>query len=323
MSISRPILLLLVLSCLSLVGLAYSGMLVSQAQRQRRRLGERFQMVTAPHLRVHRLEMSAFLRPTRTEGLSLVDRLARLFHIDTEKLDLYPLRWWLVLLITLGVADVGRVLARMVVGDLLALLAMPPLWVLLSRSFFNWAENRQRDKLLSQFPDALAMIVRSVRVGIPVMEAMRAVSRELPEPTGPEFDRLVNQVAVGGALEDAIMEMARRSGLPEYRFFATAIALQNQTGGKLSDTLESLADVIRKRMALKSKAKAMTSEARASIMVLAGMPVLTGAGLWALNPKYMNILFETSSGQKAFGAAVLSLCVGLFVMRTIIRRTLR
>ena len=324
MSFSRPLLLLFLLSCLSLAGLAYSGMLVSQAQRQRRRAAERFQLVTAPHMRVHRVELSAFLRPTSKRGeQSLVARLAGLFHIDMEKLDLYPLRWWLVLLITLGIADIGRILARMLLGDVLALLAMPVLWVVLSRSFFTWVENRQRDKLLNQFPDALAMIVRSVRVGIPVMEAMRAVSRELPEPTGPAFDRLVNQVAVGGSLEDAILELARRAGLAEYRFFATAVALQNQTGGKLSDTLESLADVIRKRMALKSKAKAMTSEARASIMVLAAMPVLTGAGMWALNPKYMNLLLTNSSGNKLFGAAVLSLCFGMFVMRTIIRRTLR
>ena len=200
---------------------------------------------------------------------------------------------------------------------------MPAVWVLLCRSFFGWAENRQRDKLLAQFPDALAMIVRSVRVGIPVMEAMRAVAREIPAPTGPEFDRLVNRVAVGGPLEDAILDMARRTGLPEYRFFATAVSLQNQTGGKLSDALDGLADVIRKRMALKSKGRAMTSEARASTMVLAAMPVVTGAGLWALNPKYMNVLADTATGHKIFGMAVLSLSIGLIVMRTIIRKTLR
>lgn len=324
MSISRPLLLLFVLSCLSLVGLAYSGVLVSQAQRQRRRTNERFTMVTATHVRVRSLQLSAFLRPvTAEQERSMAGRLAGLFGIDLEKTDLYPIRWWLVLLITLAIADVARLLARDLLGNFLALLAVPVVWVVLSRSFFNWAETRQRDKLLAQFPDALAMIVRSVRVGIPVMEAMRAVARELPEPTGPEFERLVNQVAVGGALEDAILEMSRRSGLPEYRFFATAVSLQNQTGGKLSDALDGLAEVIRKRMQLKSKGRAMTSEARASTMVLAAMPVLTGAGLWALNPTYMDILFDTTSGHKAFGAAVLSLTIGLSVMRMIIRKTLR
>lgn len=324
MILYRPLLLLLVMSCLSLAGLVYSGVLVSQAQRQRRRVGERMKMVTTPHMRVKTLQLSAFVRPVDTgKQRSLSGQLAALFSIDLEKTDLYPIRWWLVLIITLAISDVVRLLARALLGDFLSLLAMPIVWVILSRSFFNWAENRQRDKLLAQFPDALAMIVRSVRVGIPVGEALRAVSREIPEPTGPEFERLVNQVAVGGSLEDAILEMSRRSGLPEYRFFATAISLQNQTGGKLSDALEGLADVIRKRMALKSKGKAMTSEARASTMVLGAMPILTGAGLWALNPTYMDILFYTHSGHKAFGAAVLSLSTGLLVMRTIIKKTLR
>ena len=324
MSIDRPLLLLLAMSCLSLIGLLYSGMLVSQAQRQRKRTTERLTLATTPHLRVRPLQLSAFVRPADTQQQkSIVGRLAAIFRIDPEKTDLYPIRWWLVLVITLAVADVARLLARDLLGDFLALLAMPVVWVVLSRGFFNWAETRQRDKLLAQFPDALAMIVRSVRVGIPVMEALRAVAREIPAPTGPEFERLVNQVSVGGTLEDAILEMSRRSGLPEYRFFATAISLQNSTGGKLSDALDGLADVIRKRMALKSKGKAMTSEARASTMVLAAMPVLTGAGLWALNPTYMNILFYTKSGHKAFGAAVLSLSIGLLVMRTIIKKTLK
>jgi len=324
MSLNRSLLFLLAMSVMSLIGLAYSGMLVSQAQRQRKRVNERFGMVTAPHARTRTLQLSAFVRPSNNQQQrSISGQLAALFRINLERAEIYPVKWWLVLLVTLAVADIARLLARDLLGDFLALLAMPVVWVMLSRSFFNWAENRQRDKMLAQFPDALAMIVRSVRVGIPVMEAMRAVAHQIPAPTGPEFDRLTNQVAVGGALEDAIMELARRSGLPEYRFFATAIALQNQTGGKLSDALDSLGDTIRKRMALKSKARAMTSEARASTMVLAGMPVLTGAGLWALNPKYMNILFETSSGHKAFGAAVLSLSLGLLVMRTIIKKTLK
>lgn len=324
MSFDRPLLLLFVMSCLTLLGLAYSGILVSQAQRQRRRMGERIGSVASSHVQVRPLQLSAFLRPVDTQQQrSITSQLAAVFRIDMEKTHLYPIRWWLVLAITLAIADVARLLARDLLGDFLALLAMPLIWVVLSRSFFGWAENRQRDKLLAQFPDALAMIVRSVRVGIPVMESLRAVAREIPAPTGPEFDRLVNQVAVGGTLEDAILEMARRAGLPEYRFFATAISLQNQTGGKLSHALDGLGEVIRKRMALISKGKAMTSEARSSTMVLAAMPILTGAGLWALNPTYMDVLFDTQKGHKFFGAAVLSLSIGLMVMRAIIKKTLK
>jgi tight adherence protein B len=166
------------------------------------------------------------------------------------------------------------------------------------------------------------MIVRAVRVGIPVMEAVRAVSRESPEPTGPEFAHLVNQVSIGVSLEEAVMEVARRADIPEYRFFATALSLQNQTGGTLSETLEGLADVIRKRVALVSKGKAMTSEARASAMILAALPFLTGTMLWALNPAYIDLLFDDPTGRTLFATAVISLGIGLMLIRTIIRKSL-
>jgi tight adherence protein B len=166
------------------------------------------------------------------------------------------------------------------------------------------------------------MIVRSIRVGIPVLEAVRAVSREIPAPTGTEFGRLMNQVAIGASLEDAVTGLARRGGLPEYRFFATALSLQNQTGGTLSETLENLADVIRKRAALRAKGHAMTSEARSSAMILAALPVFTGGLLYLLNPPYIMLLFTDPSGQSMFTSALISLGTGLFVIRTIIRRTL-
>jgi tight adherence protein B len=166
------------------------------------------------------------------------------------------------------------------------------------------------------------MIVRSVRVGIPVQEAVRTVARELPYPTGPEFSRLVSQVSVGVSMDDGMIEMARRAGLPEYRFFATALSLQNQTGGALSETLENLADVIRKRAALKAKGMAMASEAKATAFVLAALPVLIGLVLWALNPAYISLLFTDDTGHKLLAAAVVSLSIGLFVIRTIIKKSL-
>jgi tight adherence protein B len=205
---------------------------------------------------------------------------------------------------------------------MLAWLAFPIAWVGLSRTFFGFFDRRFRERLLTQFPDALAMIVRSVRVGIPVQEAIRTVARELPDPTGPEFSRLVSEVSVGVNMDDAMNQMARRAGLPEYRFFATALSLQNQTGGALSETLDNLADVIRKRSALKAKGMAMASEAKATAGILAALPVVISLILWALNPSYIALLFNDPTGHNLLGAAVLSLITGLFVIRTIIKRSL-
>jgi tight adherence protein B len=202
-------------------------------------------------------------------------------------------------------------------------LVLPPAWVFISRIGFGLISCNRRSALFTQFPDALFMIVRAVRVGLPRSQAMRAVVREAPEPTRSEFSRLVERLSIGTAFDAAMLEMAQRTGLPEYRFFATALALQSQTGGSLSDTLEGLADVIRKRVALKERGKALSSEARASAMVLVVLPFAISGILWILNPAYIGVLFTQPAGNKLLAAAVLSLGLGLLSMRFIINRSLR
>ena len=121
-----------------------------------------------------------------------------------------------------------------------------------------------------------------------------------PNPTAGEFNRLVEQIAVGTPLDEAVTELAARTGLAEYRFFATALSLQTQTGGTLSETLENLADVIRKRAALKARGHAMTAEARTSSAILAMLPIVTGVMLYFLNPSYIMMLFTDRHRQNVF-----------------------
>jgi tight adherence protein B len=278
-------------------------------------------MVVAPLVRAQRLEISAFTRAPKPRDQSLVGTAAWVFGFNPTTPDRYPLTWWVVVTVALAVAKAGQSLSGDLLGGL-AWIGIPIGWVALSRAFFGYFDRRIREQLLAQFPEALAMIVRSVRVGIPVQEAIRTVAREQPEPTGLEFSRLVDQVSVGVSMEDAMREMADRTGLPEYRFFATALSLQNQTGGALSETLDNLADVIRKRAALKAKGLAMTSEAKATAAILAALPVLIAVLLWAVNPEYISVLFTDPSGRRMLVFAIMSLGMGLFVIRTIIRRSL-
>ncbi|MEJ0016007.1 MAG: type II secretion system F family protein [Acetobacteraceae bacterium] len=312
---------LLIMSCLSLAGLGFSGYLVSRAQAFRQKRDARLAAVLTPHIRTQKLEISAFTRATKPRDQSLEGMASLVFGFDAATPDRYPLRWWVVVVIALAIAKAAHSLVADLAG-VMAWLVIPLVWIGLSRAFFGFFDRRLREQLLAQFPDALAMIVRSVRVGIPVQESIRTVAREIPAPTGVEFARLVSQVSVGVSMEDAMTDMARRAGLPEYRFFATALSLQTQTGGALSETLENLADVIRKRAALKAKGMAMTSEAKTTAGILAGLPVVLGLLLWALNPAYIGLLFTDPTGRNLFGAAVVSLITGLFVIRTIIRRSL-
>jgi tight adherence protein B len=199
---------------------------------------------------------------------------------------------------------------------------VPVMWIGLSRFFFKWCEARRRGKLFAQFPDALAMIVRAVRVGIPVTDSLRAIGRELSAPTGTEFARLSDEMAIGVVLDDALRAMAERNGLQEYRFFATALSLQSQTGGGLSETLETLADVIRKRVAIRQKGEALSAEAKMSSMVLGSLPPLAGIGLWIMNSEYITLLFVDPLGQKIVAAAVMALICGIMSMKYLIRKSL-
>jgi len=312
-------LLLVGLSFLALIGFAFSGLLVSQAEARRQKRARRIQDVVAPYRVEKGTGMLAF-RPAPRKA-TLAETAASVFGFHPGKRDQYPLPWWIVLVVALAITRLAAGVISSVFGPL-GILSWPVLWVLLCQSFFGWIVGRRQESLLQQFPDALAMIVRSVQVGMPVLGAIAAVSREAPEPTASEFGRLVNDLTVGVPLDVATEEMARRNDLSAYRFFAITMALQAQTGGGLSETLDNLADLIRKRLALRARGYALSSEARTSSFILAGLPVLVGIGLYLMNPGYISILFETSLGQLILGGAVLSLACGGLVMRSIIKRSL-
>jgi tight adherence protein B len=314
-------LLLLVGAALSLFGLAVSGMMVSRAQQREARRRERFDSVMGRHQRGTEAELVTFLQPVNRGPRSFMATIAWIFGFQLDKTALYPTKWWMVVIVTLFIALGVRWVSTELLGDI-AIVTLPIAWIFFSRRYFNWFESRRRNLLLGQFPDALSMIVRSIRVGIPVMEAIRIVARETPQPSADEFTYLLDQVAIGSSLEDAVADLARRSGLAEYRFFATTLALQNSTGGTLSDTLDGLADVIRKRAALKSRAKALTSEARASAMILTALPFGTGGLMYVVNPPYMMLLFQHPTGKTLLISAIVSLSLGVLTIRTIIQKSL-
>jgi tight adherence protein B len=247
--------------------------------------------------------------------------LTAVFGFSLALHDHYVVRWWIVLIATLAVSVASAKVGSGLVGKLVWM-GIPVEWIVLSRFFFDWCERRRRDKLFAQFPDALAMIVRAVRVGIPVSDSIRSVGQELEAPTGPEFARLSRELAIGMALPEALKVMAERNALQEYGFFATALSLQNQTGGGLSETLENLADVIRKRVAMRQRGQALAAEAKMSSIVLAMLPPLAAAGLWIMNSAYVILLFVDPLGRKILATAVLTLIGGIATMNFLIRKSL-
>ena len=257
----------------------------------------------------------------RRDQSGLPAKLLAVAGYDPERKAQYPLAWWLVVIGAVVIARVIAYLIELLAGPL-ALASMPVLIWLLSRSYWRHYDNKRRKMLYEQFPDALGNIVRAVRVGIPVSEALRGVSRDAAEPTAEEFRRLSDQVWIGGSLESALTDIAERSGVAEYRFFATAISLQAQTGGGLSETLETLAEVIRQRIALRRRGYALAAEARTSAGLLAALPFVTGGAMALLNPDYIFILFTDPTGRKILAAAIGMLLLGIGAMRWLIRKSL-
>ena len=305
-----------------LVVLVASSWVLLRQDKEARLLHQRISVVATPYARATPLFETARREAGPAGAGRFVTAVSKLFGYNPVRKDQYPAKGPVVAFFTLIAAAVVCQLATSLAGPV-ARLAVPLLWVVLSRKTFGWFELRRAKVLYSQFPDALAMIVRAVRVGIPVTEAVRNVSKEALDPTATEFTILSDQLAIGVALEDALRYVAARNQLPEYRFFATALALQAQTGGGLSETLENLADVIRKRVGARKRAFALASEARMSTYILAALPFVAAGALALINPPYFMILFTEPAGNTVLEVAIGMLSTGVYVMRATIAKVLR
>jgi len=306
------------------LGLALWGLHSTGSRGRGRRLTARFAAHSLPHARVRMASRLAQKAP-QASWLRIPEpleaRLSRIFGWDAERLDQYPA--------PPAVMVLGCAMPALLAGAYAATLlgshgwfSTLGIWVALARWVFGMIHRRRSDALYRQLPDALGMVVRAVRAGIPVVEALRTVSREIPDPTGSEFRRLSDQLAIGIPMEEALKRLARRSGLPEYRFFAVSLTLQNSAGGNLTETLDNLADVVRKRVATRQRGHALASQARASAYVLSAVPVIAATALLVINPRYILLLFNDPRGNMVLLAAVGSLGIGLGTMKAIIRRSL-
>lgn len=174
---------------------------------------------------------------------------------------------------------------------------------------------KQRQKqFLTLFPDAIELIVRGLRAGLPVNESMLTVSQEIPKPVAPVFREICDQIALGVTFEKAMADMAKDLNLTEFNFFVISVTLQRETGGNLSEILSNLAEVLRQRHVLKLKIRAMSSEARASSYIVGSLPFFVLIALMVVAPEYLEPLIEDSRGNIAIAVACGMLGSGMFIM---------
>ncbi len=179
---------------------------------------------------------------------------------------------------------------------------------------------RHTTKFLQRFPDAIDLIVRAVRAGLPVQASMEVAGVETPDPVGGEFRRVIADTRIGITVEEALGRAGKRIGLVEFNFFVASIQLQRESGGNLTETLATLSSVLRRRDEIRAKTRALTAEARTSAMVLAAMPFVTAGAIVLISPHYFAPLFKDPRGGYILGTALLSICFAIFAMRTMLRK---
>jgi tight adherence protein B len=151
---------------------------------------------------------------------------------------------------------------------------------------------RRVNKFNSNFPDAIELMVRGLRSGLPVTETLGIVAGEIIGPVGVEFRIVADKMKIGRTMEAALQDTADRLGTAEFQFFVITLAIQRETGGNLAETLSNLADVLRKRAQMKLKIRAMSSESKASAYIVGSLPFVVFTLVWMINPHYMSGFFS-------------------------------
>jgi tight adherence protein B len=174
-------------------------------------------------------------------------------------------------------------------------------------------------QLVRQLPDTIEMVIGATRAGLPASEAFRAVAREMPGPTRFEFARIVNEMALGNTPADALKSVYRRTRVTEYAIFSVTLSVQTRSGGRLSETIQSLAETIRQRLTIAARAHALAAEAKLSARIIGVMPFVAGAAMSYVQPGYLDPLFHDPVGKHLLMIAVVTLILGIFTMSRLIR----
>ena len=180
--------------------------------------------------------------------------------------------------------------------------------------FIGMMIKKRINQFTVRFPDAIDLLVRGLRAGLPISETLGVVSSEIPGPVGEEFRLITDKMKIGRTMEAALQETADRLGTPEFQFFCITLAIQRETGGNLAETLGNLADVLRKRAQMKLKIKAMSSESKASAYIVGSLPFIVFGLIWFINNKYMANFFQDERLMVAGIGGLIWMSIGAFIM---------
>jgi tight adherence protein B len=187
-----------------------------------------------------------------------------------------------------------------------------PRWLL---AFFK---KRREQKFLDAFPDAVDIVVRGVKAGLPLLDCMKMITAEAPEPLKSEFRAIIETQAIGIPLGEACGKLYERMPVAEANFFGIVIAIQQKAGGNLAEALGNLSRVLRDRKKMKGKIQAMSQEAKASASIIGALPLAVMALVWITSPQYINLLFTEPLGHIMLAGSAMWMSMGVLVMKKMI-----
>jgi len=239
------------------------------------------------------------------------------FMPDMPEANIIPWKIVVAIGVAVGIASIW-VMDKML-GTAQGILAGAVIGALTVRFIFGWEHKRYVGALFRQLPDMVELLVSATRAGLPVSEAMRSVAREMRSPTKEMMAIAVNDMAIGRSIDEALLRIYERTRLSEYAIIAVAVGVQTQSGGALAESLQNVAEIVRQRLTIASRASALASEAKASAVILVALPFVSGGALAFVNPGYLDLLFTDPRGQKLLAIGVTALVAGILSMRWLIQ----
>jgi tight adherence protein B len=223
------------------------------------------------------------------------------------------------LMISAGLGLFVFLIVFMFMGSLLPALALgfaaafgAPRWLL------SFLKKRREKKFLNHFPDGVDVIVRGIKAGLPLVDSLKIIALEAPEPVRTEFRAIVETQSIGMPLGEACGKLYERMPVPEANFFGIVISIQQKAGGNLSEALGNLSRVLRDRKKMKAKIQAMSMEAKASASIIGILPIAVGTLVYLTSPDYIQLLWTTDLGRMMMAGCAMWMSIGIFVMKQMI-----
>ena len=316
-----------------LVGLPALGVLIvfllifgtsAEVQQTRRRV-DRIKLSNAPTMTPE--QMVSIRRASNESGIALLDNMIKHLVPRPELLRLrlasaglkLTLANYVMLCLLLGLMTFGGLFFLKVVPVIVSVLLGLFAAIMLPHATVGFLQRRRRNKFIENFPEAIDLMVRGLRSGLPITESIRTAGQEIVDPVGIELRRITDSVRLGSKLDEALWECSKRLNIQEFNFFTVALSIQSETGGNLAETLANLSDVLRRRRQLKLKIKALSSEAKASAYIIGSLPFVMALLIFLVNPGYIEDLWIDPRGTFLVFLGFCSFAVGIGVMYKMVK----